>query len=298
MPAPPTAATDAFWRSARFCRALVRFPATRQVGKRWLSALARQCLAPHLTLESQLADKHVVLDLKQPADRDIYLYGRGDPRGVGAIERVMRRLGCRTALDVGANRGNHAAFMRRHSHRLFAFEPHPFEYQRLATLFAGDGQVTALKLGLSDTDGELPFRLDEANSGISTFEIGDGVANAVSSVRTGDAFAADHALRDIDFIKIDVEGHEAKVLRGLSGVIRDQRPVIIMEILEAQSRADAGFEALLPGYCFFGNRTGFWSGLTLSAYSFCTFRYGKTYMSALMVPAEKLRLLRGLGLHD
>jgi FkbM family methyltransferase len=295
MPAPSTAVTDAFWRSARLCRALVRFPATRQAGKRWLSALARRFPGPRLTHESQLADKHIILDLTQPADRDIYLYGRGDPRGVGAIERVMRRLGCRTALDVGANRGNHAAFMRRHSHRLFAFEPHPFEYQRLAALFAGDGQVTALNLGLSDTDGELPFRLDEANSGISTFEIGDGLANATSLVCTGDAFAADYALRDIDFIKIDVEGHEAKVLRGLAGVIRAQRPVIIMEILESQSRPEAGFEALLPGYRFFGNRTGFWSGLTLSAYDFCAFRYGKTYMSALMVPEEKVRLLRGLG---
>lgn len=295
--APTTVDDDKwFWRRAAFHRVLARFPATRQLGKRGLASV---CSGPEtasqpIAVAGELAGIPLMLDLRDTSDRDIYLFGGGDPRGVSAIERVMARLAVRTAWDIGANRGNHAAFMRRHCERLFCFEPNPGEYRRLADLFRDIDRITPVNLGLSSIEGRLPFHIDQAASGGSSFELDGRPANFEAEVNTGDHTARAFGLTDIDFLKIDVEGHEIAVLRGLRDVIRNQRPVIVMEILEANNRSDSGLVELLPGYRFFGNRIGLLSGITRSAYSFCRFRTDVTYMSALLVPEERLGRLEGL----
>jgi FkbM family methyltransferase len=168
-------------------------------------------------------------------DRTIFMQGGCDLRGVRAMERVMQRIKPRTALDIGANRGNHAAFMRRHCDRLVCFEPNPVEYGRLSRLFEGDPGTILLNVALSDRSGEMPFLIYEVESGNSTLEVAPSDANARVQVETGDAIAGLHGLNDIDFIKLDVEGHEKAAFLGLSGVINKQRPFVVFEILEAQN---------------------------------------------------------------
>ncbi len=286
--------TADFWREAARLRAMVRNPLMRGYAKRRFGRLCRSQGDADLTLDETLAGLPVRLDLKEPADREIYLFGRNDPRGLGAIEAVMARLDCRTAWDVGANRGNHAAFMRRLSRRVFAFEPNPVEFRRASALLAGDPVVTLLNLGLSDQEGELPFLIDEHDSGGSTFAVDRDKANFVAKVSTGDAVAAEHGLTDIDFIKIDVEGYEKNVLRGLSNVIATSRPVVGVEILANQNTPDDNIIGFLPDYEVFGNRMGLVSNAFMTPYTFCRFELGRTYMSALMVPREKLDRLGAL----
>jgi FkbM family methyltransferase len=63
-------------------------------------------------------------------------------------------------------------------------------------------------------------------------------------------------LRKVDFIKIDVDGHECPILRGGVGMLRSHRPVIVMEIApyvhsEQGHALDDCFDALLSqGYRF------------------------------------------------
>ena len=83
-----------------------------------------------------------------------------------------------------------------------------------------------LGYGLSDHSGMADFQTNHANLGGSKI-----LANKKGSIplRTGD-----ECLNDIhtDFIKIDTEGHELSVLRGLSKTIRRCRPVIFIEVEE------------------------------------------------------------------
>jgi FkbM family methyltransferase len=234
--------------------------------------------------------------LSSGVDRSILLTGLSDPRGVRAIDRVMSALDCRTAWDVGANRGTHAASMLRRCRRLFAFEPNPAEFSRLSALLAGDIRATPIPLGLSDTEGELPFHIDAKDSGGSTLEASNGPMNATAGVTRGDGFAAERDIGDLDFVKIDVEGHELKTLRGMAGVIADQRPVVIVEILAyySEDRGGEDLSTVLPGYRIFGNRTGLVSRVFRTAYDFGRFRPGVTYTHALCVPREKLGLLKGI----
>jgi len=38
------------------------------------------------------------------------------------------------------------------------------------------------------------------------------------------------ALRDADFVKIDVNGHEVEVLRGAKGLLKVMRPFVLLEV--------------------------------------------------------------------
>jgi hypothetical protein len=56
----------------------------------------------------------------------------------------------------------------------------------------------------------------------------------------------------LDFLKIDVEGHEAEVLRGGRGTIEQYRPIVLFEYLpEFDQRSQGGGAALFE---FFESR--------------------------------------------
>ncbi len=52
----------------------------------------------------------------------------------------------------------------------------------------------------------------------------------IVQTETLDALADAHSLSRLDMVKIDVEGHEGKVLRGGLKTIRRFRPILIVEI--------------------------------------------------------------------
>src|SRR5450756_191899 len=103
-----SSADDAkFWERTAAYRRLMRIPVMRRTAKRGLDKLCDARVGRPALIAHDLAGQRVMLDLHTGADRAIFLNGRGDPRGVGAIERVTSRLNVRMAWDVGANRGNH-----------------------------------------------------------------------------------------------------------------------------------------------------------------------------------------------
>ncbi|MCY4541866.1 MAG: FkbM family methyltransferase, partial [Rhodobacteraceae bacterium] len=71
-----------------------------------------------------------------------------------------------TALDVGANIGNHTVFFARHFHRVIAFEPNPAANALLKVNAAEYGPAVEVKpFGLSDSPARLNFEIVERNVG-------------------------------------------------------------------------------------------------------------------------------------
>lgn len=142
-----------------------------------------------------------------------------------------------TALDIGANIGNHTVVFSKWFRNVVAFEPNP----PVATLLeanvvlSGASNVRVQRVGLGPEDASLPFTPDIAgNDGHGSFAIAS-TATIELPVRNGDrlldSLDPDFASgkRRIGFIKCDVEGFEPSVFRGLAQTLALHGPVVLYE---------------------------------------------------------------------
>lgn len=136
-----------------------------------------------------------------------------------------------TVVDVGGHFGHHALSARSavgEGGRVVVFEPHPALVRHLeATVQRNDlSNVEVVRAAASDRTGTAvlhgePGRPDNAaRSRLDTESRpteGDS-AHEVRTVRLEDALA-DRGIDRVDFLKVDVEGHEAAAVEGLGDVI-------------------------------------------------------------------------------
>lgn len=134
------------------------------------------------------------------------------------------------ALDIGANIGNHACFMANRFAKITAFEPNPIVFHVLMANTLGRN-VECLNLGLSNRTAQLPFVVKFPNYGLAHIALEGETPDITIDVQPLDTLWQNLGLDRIDFIKLDVDGHEIEVLEGASGMISRFRPVIAMEAM-------------------------------------------------------------------
>ena len=139
--------------------------------------------------------------------------------------------------DIGANIGQHSLFMSQIADRVDAFEPFPAVNARLEHHITLNriGNIVLHKVGLSDASEQLPFFAPSGrNQGIGSFdESTTGKGNVYEdnyALIRGDDYFRRHRLPACDLIKIDVEGFEKKVIRGLRETLDTQRPILVCEV--------------------------------------------------------------------
>lgn len=129
-------------------------------------------------------------------------------------------------FDVGANMGNRSKIFRAIGARVVAFEPQSHCARFLAAAFSDDPDFTLVQAGLSDHEGESVMYLSEAHV-LSTVDTewmkrmneGGRFANQWDKTETVKLTTLDQSIIKFGlprFIKIDVEGHEFSVVKGLS----------------------------------------------------------------------------------
>jgi FkbM family methyltransferase len=156
--------------------------------------------------------------------------------------KVVRHLvgaGSRV-IDVGANFGVYTKFLAEivgETGRVFSIEPVALTYEILTS------NVKRLKLrnvepfnfAISDDEREVRMEVPRYASGGENFyeaRIVNDAGAALRSVRV-EARPLDALfghLRQIDFIKCDVEGHELACLRGAEMILRTLKPAWLIEI--------------------------------------------------------------------
>ncbi|MGS2723684.1 FkbM family methyltransferase [Porticoccus sp. GXU_MW_L64] len=144
------------------------------------------------------------------------------------INLIKKRVNGGIALDVGANIGNHSLAFSQFFEQVYAVEPYPPVYERLAAKTRVASNIKPFAIGLSDISGQLQFDTPK-NLNWGAGKISD-CGDITVDVLVGDQFVRDNIEGTINFIKIDVEGHEPKVLAGLQQTIGQHRPVVMFEV--------------------------------------------------------------------
>ena len=137
-------------------------------------------------------------------------------------------------LDIGSNIGIWSiVYSNIVRESIYAFEPQPEIFKCLETnvLLNNCTNVKVYNFGLSDSN--------TCQNNFGAFRICDTGDNIIQ-VRKGD----DLGLTNIGFIKMDVEGHELKVIEGLEHTIRENLPIILIEIHKTDSDRDLTLRAL------------------------------------------------------
>jgi len=164
--------------------------------------------------------------------------GHSDDFDKGGERNVLRRLSpfpLRTVFDVGANVGRWSAMARSFfpQAEIHAFEISPQTFATLSENLAGPGWRLN-DFGLAEKEGTLSWKDYGANFGGNTIntalEISDArIAPTVKTaeVKTGDAYCRAAGIETVDFLKIDVEGAEGRVLEGFAGMLGKGRIKVV-----------------------------------------------------------------------
>ncbi len=148
-------------------------------------------------------------------------------------------------MDVGANFGTYslvAAACVGDSGRVIAVEPAPALADLAIENLTMNGfgpRSEVLRYALADSDGTQILYEFRTRQGSNTLhrhvadaareKYGESIHAREVPCRTLDGVVRDLALARIDLVKIDVEGFEYQVLSGAQTMLRDHRPMILLE---------------------------------------------------------------------
>lgn len=162
------------------------------------------------------------------------LQTRNEPEMTAALKRLLQRPG--TFIDVGANLGQTLGKVLEidPTRNYLGFEPQIGACHYLDRFLKDNNLSSAqvLPLGLSDSEGFHSFWANGEADTMASLAGNNGMqSRSVIMTRRGDAVLAELGISDISVIKIDVEGAELSVMRGLEGTLSSIAPPIIFEVL-------------------------------------------------------------------
>jgi FkbM family methyltransferase len=181
------------------------------------------------------------------------------------LKRLRTRLGDRPViLDVGANVGQYAIAARElmPDAEIYSFEPNPVSYRILENA-AGRIGVKTVNVACSDTNATtILYDFDDKRGSASAslhkkiidFTGHKAYEHEVTCVRLDD-FLADNKVMHVDFLKIDTEGHDLKVIEGARRFLDESKiDLIQFEFARINSAAHVlmkDFHDALPGFVFY-----------------------------------------------
>lgn len=228
---------------------------TRQIGRSWLGVhVAEVFRRYYVPFYRGRADARVVIDnfdgdLKLKVDRSSYLGGMLYWRGYQTIAelRVLRRLlkPDMVYADIGANQGEYALFAAKRltNGAVLAFEPVPALYEQLVDNVRLNNftHVRTFNFGLFSHEDVLQMYTstdvvihNSFNEGLASIFASDYRKDVVATaqLKAFDQVFPTLGLKRLDLMKVDVEGAELHVLQGAEEMLRQYRPLLMLEVNE------------------------------------------------------------------
>jgi len=232
-----------------------------------------------------------------PEANTFYYYGYCEANLTTFLLRFLKEGS--TFIDIGAHIGFYSMFASRllgKSGKVYSFEPTPWTFKLLKENTDGMDNVSISNVGASDSEGEISFH--DYGPGYGAYNSGSSEGTMLSfkpkeitakTVRL-DSFFRQKGIRP-DFIKLDAEGLEYKILKGLTETLRTSRPIITLEMAGDEKWSEnrnVSTEILFnAGYVSYAMAD---DGFIKS----CDIESSYTYTNILFIPKEKLNLVSHL----
>ncbi len=166
-------------------------------------------------------------------DWSTYYFGAYAENELQFFADVLKNKPDAVVLDIGGNIGHHSLYLSTISGVVHAFEP----YEKVLTSFRNKAAINKVKnlhihpYGMGDSDELLTFYTPgDCNAGTGSFVGNDNTGEKINlQVRNADKVVGEINLDRVDLIKIDVEGFELNVLRGLKETLNKFKPVLFFE---------------------------------------------------------------------
>jgi len=136
-------------------------------------------------------------------------------------------------FDIGANIGCTSILFGQVAKEVISFEPSPttFKFLELNVNKANLKNVTLRNIGLGNKNENLTLTFAPSNrsGGFVSNQTQASVGHIIEKIiiKNGDSITKD---ANVEFIKIDVEGFEMNVLKGLTNTIKKNKPIVVAEL--------------------------------------------------------------------
>ncbi|HEY4194457.1 MAG TPA: FkbM family methyltransferase [Mucilaginibacter sp.] len=155
---------------------------------------------------------------------------------INKLIRISLKPG-NVALDIGANIGLQTIRMAQSvgsKGSVYSFEPLSYLQDKFKKNIAFNRleNVTLFPFALSDQPNEITYSINENNWNQGTFSLNNKNAGGNTqqiTIKVADQLTELQELRQLDLVKIDVEGFEFHVLKGLVMTLKKYKPRIIFE---------------------------------------------------------------------
>jgi FkbM family methyltransferase len=210
------------------CRdSAVQLAAVRQETQQQLQTTMLALQAIEAKLQALPLPPHVV---PVPSQSDQRTWGNANPES-DLLAYLYSFLPGRTAIDIGANRGEMTAVLLDAGFEVIAFEPYALIYEQLQARFRDHPQFTSHCLAIGQTDGVLPLhiaqdlsdgRLPEHPSVYNSLQLhpltpdlafGESVEVTVRSLAS--LHQSQIIPATVAVVKIDTEGFDLAILQGM-----------------------------------------------------------------------------------
>mgnify|MGYP001772697755 CR=1 FL=1 len=163
--------------------------------------------------------------------RELFIYGDREPFSYRIFRKELRSLGEEgIVIDVGANIGYYCLLEAQFCKRVYAIEPSLRNLKYLLVNIAVNSlqdRIEVRRLAVGDHDGIAYILRGEAPNldSISTRDTGE-----VVKMMTLDSFIAKERLERVDFVRMDIEGYECRMIKGAKRVLERFHPKLFIEI--------------------------------------------------------------------
>lgn len=225
-------------------------------------------------------------------DRQVFFFGAYEPEMLVVLGDLLARMDSPIVGDIGANVGHHSLYFSKLAAHVHSFEPWSKVRDRLDGHLHDNsiGNVTVHHVALgAEDETRIYYAPTGGNSGtgsfVSTHAPDRNRPAEPLAIVNGDRYLEQNGIEKLDLVKIDVEGWELFVLKGLAQTIDRCRPVVLFE----QSRSTSIHLKDRSQLTMFRDYEIYAVGRRIEKLESSSLPIG----NILLVPREKSRLLRG-----